>query len=200
MKKVAIIVLAAGESRRMGQPKQLLEVNGQSLLRHTVEAALGTNAQPVVVVIGAHKKQVVPELANLPVTVIDNQFWQTGMASSVKMGMAGLWMITKETDAVLLLVCDQPYVSTELLQQLIDTYQKKQPRLVACRYAHQVGVPALFDRSLFEELLTLDGEKGAKPVLMSHLDEAHLVRFEQGIIDLDTPDDYQNYQRATGDS
>lgn len=194
MKKVAIIILAAGESRRMGEPKQLLEVAGKSLIKHTAEAALGTTAQPVVVVIGAHKAQIAPQLEGLPLTIIDNQMWQTGMASSVKMGMAAMWMLTKEADAVLVLVCDQPHISTELLQEIIDTYQKKQPRIVACRYAHQAGVPALFDRSLFDELLALKGEKGAKPVLMSHLDEAHLVRFEKGIIDLDTPEDYQRFK------
>lgn len=198
MKNVAIIILAAGESRRMGTPKQLLKVAGKSLIKHTIEAALDTTAQHVVVVVGANKAQVVPQLEGLPVAIIDNQLWQTGMASSVKMGMAGLWMLTKDTDAVLVLVCDQPHISALLLQQLIDIYQKSQPRLVACRYAHQVGVPALFERSLFDELLSLKGEKGAKPVLMSHLDEAHLVRFEKGIIDLDTPDDYQQYQEDCG--
>ena len=193
-KQVAIVILAAGESRRMGSPKQLLEVEGQSLIRRTAQAALGTTAQPVVLVVGANKIKIAPELEGLPLTIIDNPMWKTGMASSVKMGLAGMWMMTKESDAVLVLVCDQPHISTELLQNIIDTYQKKQPRIVACRYAHQVGVPALFDRSLFDELLGLEGEKGAKPVLMNHLDEAHLIRFENGIIDLDTPEDYENFK------
>ncbi len=197
MEKIGIIILAAGESKRMGFPKQLLNIEGISLIRRTAEVALATDCYPVVLVIGAHKAQLAHEIIDLPLTVIDNQMWHEGMASSVKMGLAGLYMTYKDVEAVIMLVCDQPYISVSLLERMIEIYRTKKPPIVACKYEDQVGVPALFDRKLFEELLSLTGDKGAKPVLMNHLDEAYLLTFEAGSVDLDTPEDYKNFQSDT---
>jgi molybdenum cofactor cytidylyltransferase len=197
LEKIGIIILAAGESKRMGFPKQLLNIEGVSLIRRTAEVALATDCYPVVLVIGAHKAQLAQEIIDLPLTVIDNQMWHEGMASSVKMGLAGLYMTYKDVEAVIMLVCDQPYISVSLLERMIEIYRTKKPPIVACKYEDQVGVPALFDRKLFEELLSLTGDKGAKPVLMNHLDEAYLLTFEAGSVDLDTPEDYKNFQSDT---
>jgi molybdenum cofactor cytidylyltransferase len=194
MANIGIIILAAGESKRMGSPKQLLDIQGKTLLRHTIDVALATENRPVVLVVGANKAQIAPELEGLPLTIIDNPMWHEGMSSSVKMGMAGLWMTNRNVEAVLMLVCDQPYISVSLLNRMTDIYEAKRPRLVACRYDSQIGVPALFDRTLFEEMLTLTGDKGAKPLLMKHLDEAHLIQFEAGIVDLDSPEDYEQFR------
>lgn len=193
MNKIGIIILAAGESKRMGSPKQLLQIEGKSLIHRTAEIALVTDCYPVVMVIGANKPQIAPEIVDLPLTIIDNPMWHEGMSSSVKMGLAGVYMTYKEIEAVIILVCDQPYLSVSLLERMIEIYNTKKPRLIACRYGEQLGVPALFDRTLFEELLNLKGDKGAKPVLMNHLDEAHILQFEAGSIDLDTPDEYQAF-------
>lgn len=193
MNKIGIIILAAGESKRMGSPKQLLDIDGKSLIRRTAEVALATDCYPVVLVIGANKAQIAPEIIDLPLTVIDNPKWYEGMASSVKMGLVGLYMTYKDVEAVIILVCDQPYLSVSLLERMVEIYQTRKAPIVACKYGAQVGVPALFDRKLFEELLNLTGDKGAKPVLMNHLDEAHLITFEAGSIDLDTLEDYQKY-------
>ncbi|AEI51117.1 nucleotidyltransferase family protein [Runella slithyformis] len=196
MNNIGIILLAAGESKRMGSPKQLLDIDGKSLLRRTAEVALATDCYPVVMVIGANKAQIAPEIIDLPLTVIDNPMWHEGMSSSVKMGLAGLYMTYKDVDAVIMLVCDQPYLSVSLLERMIDVYRTKKPPIVACKYGEEVGVPALFDRKLFEELLTLSGDKGAKPIVMNHLDEAYLVTFEAGSVDLDTPEDYEAFQKG----
>ncbi|AYQ32148.1 NTP transferase domain-containing protein [Runella sp. SP2] len=193
MNKIGIIILAAGESKRMGSPKQLLQIEGKSLIHRTAEIALATDCYPVVMVIGANKPQIAPEIVDLPLTVIDNPMWHEGMSSSVKMGLAGVYMTYKEIEAVIILVCDQPYLSVSLLERMVEIYNTKKPRLIACKYGEQLGVPTLFDRTLFEELLNLKGDKGAKPVLMNHLDEAHILQFEAGSIDLDTPDEYQAF-------
>jgi molybdenum cofactor cytidylyltransferase len=178
----------------MGSPKQLLDIEGKSLIRRTAEVALATDCYPVVLVIGANKAQIAPEIIDLPLTVIDNPMWHEGMSSSVKMGLAGLYMTYKDVEAVIMLVCDQPYLSVSLLQRMVEVYQAKKAPIVACKYGDQVGVPALFDRKIFEELLNLTGDKGAKPVLMNHLDETHLITFEAGIVDLDTPEEYKKYR------
>ena len=193
MNKIGIIILAAGESKRMGSPKQLLQIEGKSLVHRTAEIALATDCYPVVMVIGANKPQIAPEIVDLPLTIIDNPMWHEGMSSSVKIGLAGVYMTYKEVEAVIILVCDQPYLSVSLLERMVEIYTTKKPRLIACRYGEELGVPALFDRTLFEELLDLKGDKGAKPVLMKHLDEAHILQFEAGSIDLDTPDEYQAF-------
>ncbi len=196
MNKIGIILLAAGESKRMGSPKQLLDIDGKSLLRRTAEVALATDCYPIVMVIGANKAQIAPEIIGLPLTVIDNPMWAEGMSSSVKMGMAGLYMTYKDVEAIIMLVCDQPYLSVSLLERMIEIYEAKKPLIVACKYGDQIGVPALFDRKLFDELLTLTGDKGAKPVVMNHLDDTHLVTFEAGSVDLDTPEDYKAFQKG----
>ena len=193
MNKIGIIILAAGESKRMGSPKQLLQIEGKSLIHRTAEIALATDCYPVVMVIGANKPQIAPEIVDLPLTIIDNPMWHEGMSSSVKIGLAGVYMTYKEVEAVIILVCDQPYLSVSLLERMVEIYTTKKPRLIACRYGEQLGVPTLFDRTLFEELLNLKGDKGAKPVLMNHLEETHILQFEAGSIDLDTPDEYQAF-------
>ncbi len=194
MAKIGIVILAAGGSRRMGSPKQLLDIEGQSLIRRTAELVIAASkTSPVVLVIGANKPQIVPEIADLPLTIIDNSLWEQGLSSSVKMGMAGVWMIDKSIDAILFLVCDQPYLSLETITKMIEVYQTQKSSIVACSYGGELGVPMLFDRKYFDELLSLTGDKGAKPVLMKHLDQAHIVDFELGKIDLDTPEDYENW-------
>lgn len=193
MSKIGVIILAAGESRRMGSPKQLLKVGNQTLIRRTVDIALATELRPVVLVIGANKAAIAPEIADLPITIVDNPMWAQGLSSSVKMGMAALWMTQKEIEAVLVLVCDQPYISVSLLENIIETYQSTKKPIVACRYDNQVGVPALFDRSIFDELLTLTGDKGAKPVIINNLDKTSFIDFDKGITDLDTAEEYQAY-------
>jgi molybdenum cofactor cytidylyltransferase len=193
MSNIGIVILAAGESRRMGSPKQLLKVGNQTLIRRTIDIALATDLRPVVLVIGANKAAIAPEIVDLPITIIDNPMWEQGMSSSVKMGMAALWMTQKEVEAVLILVCDQPYISVSLLENIVENYQTTQKPIVACRYSNEIGVPALFDRSMFEELLTLTGDKGAKPVIIKNLDKTNFIDFDKGMTDLDTPEEYQAY-------
>jgi len=190
---IGIIILAAGESKRMGSPKQLLDIGGKSLILRTAEVALATDCYPIVMVIGANKAKIAPEIATLPLTIIDNPMWHEGMSSSVKMGLAGVYMTYKEVEAVIMLVCDQPYLSVSLLERMVEIYKTKKPKLIACKYGDEIGVPALFDRSLLHELLEIKGDKGAKSVVMNHLDDAYMLNFEAGSIDLDTPDEYQNF-------
>ena len=192
---IGIIILAAGASQRMGTPKQtLLLENDKSMLRHTAEVALATNHRPVVVVVGANKKDVVPELKDLPLTIVDNPKWQEGMASSVKMGLAATYMTERNLEAVFMLVCDQPYVTAALLEQMLVIYHESGKKAVACRYGDAWGVPVLLGPSLFSELTYLEGDQGAKPLLKKYLDDVAWVAFDQGSIDLDTPEDYQRFR------
>ncbi|RAK00005.1 molybdenum cofactor cytidylyltransferase [Larkinella arboricola] len=191
---IAIIILAAGSSSRMDhQPKQLIQWEGRTLLRRVVDTALDTTFRPVVVVLGAHKKQIASELDGLPVTIIDNQHWQQGLATSVKTGLAAVYLTQKDIDAVLFLLTDQPHVDSGLLQQLVQVYQESGKGIVAASYAGSLGVPALFDRKYIHELLSLEGDAGAKKVIMNHPDDCVDVHFALGSIDLDTRQDVAHF-------
>jgi molybdenum cofactor cytidylyltransferase len=194
---IGIIILAAGASQRMGRPKQTLVLEeGVSLLRKTVDTALATSLRPVIVVVGANKAEVVPELKGLPVTIVDNAFWKEGMSTSVRVGLAGLFMTQPKLDGVLMLVCDQPYLTAALLEEMVHTYQESGKKAVACRYQKQWGVPVLVGRDLLAELTHLTGDQGAKPLLKKHMKEVAFVDFDQGIVDIDTPEDVEKFRSA----
>ncbi len=141
---IATIILAAGSSSRLGEPKQLLTNNGKTLVRQITETALSLQTGPVIVVLGANQARIQAELADLPIQLVHNPDWQEGMASSLKAGLNGL--PATSIDAFLVLLTDQPFVTPTLLQELIDTRQKTNRGIVACQYgeADFLGVPALF--------------------------------------------------------
>lgn len=191
---IGIIILAAGASRRMGTPKQTLQVEkGKGLLIKTIETALATSLQPVIVVVGANKTKVVPELAGLPVTIVDNAFWAEGMATSIKIGLAGLFMTEPKLDGVLMLVCDQPYLTTKILEEMVVTYGESGKKAVACRYEKSWGVPVLIGRELLGEIIEIEGDHGAKSFLKNHREDVAFVDFPKGNIDLDTPEEYATF-------
>jgi molybdenum cofactor cytidylyltransferase len=195
--KIGIVVLAAGSSSRMGgNPKQLIKWEGRTLLRRIVDTALATEMRPIVVVVGANKQQIAPELSNLPITIIDNPFWQQGLSTSIKTGLAALYLTSKDIDGVLFLLTDQPHVDRGLLLQLMHVFQESDKGIVASKYADSLGVPALFSRAYIEELLSLDGDQGAKWVILKHLDDCAEVQFEPGRIDLDTSQDVERFLGA----
>ncbi len=178
----------------MGKSKQTLQLEeGKSLLQKTIETALATSLKPVIVVVGANKAEVVPELGGLPVTIVDNAFWEEGMASSIKIGLAGLFMTEPKLDGVLMLVCDQPYLTTSLLNQMVATYEESGKKAVACRYEKSWGVPVLIGRELLAELIEISGDHGAKSFLKKHRDDVAFVEFPKGNVDLDTPEDYASF-------
>ncbi|MGM9510132.1 nucleotidyltransferase family protein [Larkinella sp. GY13] len=191
---IAIIILAAGTSSRLNhQPKQLIEWEGRTLLRRVVDTALATTFRPVVVVVGANKNRIAPELEGLPVTIIDNQHWPQGLSSSVKTGLAAVYLTQKEIDAVVFLLTDQPHVDRGLLLQLVQVYEESGKGIVASGYANSLGVPALFDRKYISELLSLEGDQGAKWIIKNHPDDCAEVPFEPGSIDLDTSQDVERF-------
>jgi molybdenum cofactor cytidylyltransferase len=196
---VSIVILAAGGSTRMGAPKQLLHIAGQSLMKRVAEMAMDTPCYPIVVVLGANKALVRKELDRMPVTLIDNPNWQDGMASSLKMGLVGAYMTFKDLEAVIFLTVDMPYVSVELIEHLIKKAQENMsttnetPDIVACRYDGQPGIPVLFKRNRFNDLLELKGDTGAKKVIMAHQDKTATIDFPQGKFDLDTIEEYRNF-------
>ncbi|MFD2934454.1 nucleotidyltransferase family protein [Spirosoma flavum] len=191
------IILAAGDSSRMGgEPKQLITYKGQTLLRRITESALAIQRGPVVVVLGANRTVIVPELTGLPITLVDNPSWPTGQASSLKTGLAALYLTQKDIDGVLVLHADQPLVSLGLLLHMLDVHNDEAKGIVACRYGTQISVPAFFHRDYITELLQLEGDKSVKWVIVRHRNDCSEVPFEAGAIDLDSKRDVDLFQQV----
>lgn len=190
-KNTGAVILAGGASSRLGKPKQLLKHKGKSLLQNTIDTAIASDADPVIVVLGANAEQVSKEINKSTIHVIINTEWEEGMASSVVTGLNELLFISSSTDAVILIVCDQPHVSPELINELIDTQKQTGKPIVTCNYGEAIGPPALFHRSLFSELMQLKGDVGARKIIQQHSDDVATVSFAKGKIDIDTKEDYE---------
>lgn len=188
--RAGAIVLAAGASTRMGRPKQLLRFRGRTLLRSAALAALEGGCRPVVVVTGAHAELSRGELRGLGVREAFNADWETGMASSVRAGLSALLEEDAGAGAVVLLLCDQPFVTGGVVASLVNAHRATGRAAVASRYGGGFGVPALFARTLFAELSRLEGAAGAKQVITRHASDAHFLDFPAGETDVDTPEDF----------
>lgn len=190
--KIGLIILAAGASVRMGKPKQLLEFNGETLLQRAIQTALDSECRPIVVVLGAQIGVLKNEIRDFDVQIVENSDWKKGMSSSIKKGLEKLLQINKQIGGVLIMVCDQPFVSAELINQIIETHRKTNSLIVASEYNETLGVPALFNSRMFPQLLDLESSGGAKKIIKQFQKETAVVLFEKGEFDIDTPEDYLN--------
>jgi molybdenum cofactor cytidylyltransferase len=174
----------------MGSPKQTLRFRGESLLRRAALAALGAGCRPVIVVTGANAELSRGELDGLDVREVLNTSWEAGMASSIRAGVEGLINADAGASAAVLMLCDQPHVTAEVISGLVAAHRATRRPVVASTYGGSFGVPALFGRALFAELARLEGPAGAKQVIERHASEAHLLPLPSGEVDIDTPDDF----------
>jgi molybdenum cofactor cytidylyltransferase len=185
--KISILILAAGSSSRLGQPKQLVEFEGRTLIERITKTALSVS-ENVLVVLGANIDLIKPKLKAFSdlVNIIENTDWNDGMGTSISLGVENL---APESDAILILLADQPLISQVLLQNMLQTFAEKKDPIVACNYGEQLGVPILFDKSFFLELKNLKGEQGAKLFLKNYPEKITSVDFKEGLFDIDTPED-----------
>ncbi|MDC3210710.1 nucleotidyltransferase family protein [Saprospiraceae bacterium] len=190
---IAIIILAAGSSSRLGRPKQLLELNGKTLLQKSIETALNVSIN-VTVVLGANENLVRPTISGFPINIILNENWISGISGSIQTGMSALK--NNEFQAVLIMLCDQPFINASILKGMIEVFEKNKFPIVASEYEKKVGVPAIFDASFFQKLKMLKGQKGAKKLIMNNLDKTKSFMFENGKIDIDTEEDWQKIKKS----
>jgi molybdenum cofactor cytidylyltransferase len=187
---VGLIVLAAGGSSRYGSPKQLVEIEGEPLVRRATRIARESLATQVAVVIGAYAADVRRQLGGLEVDIVEHAGWADGQASSLRAGLAHLRACEPAMIAAIVTLCDQPFVSCALLNALIEKHTTTGARIVASEYGPIGGLrgpPALFHRSLFAEIEMLTGDRGARQVLARHPAELAVVQFPEGVIDIDVP-------------
>jgi molybdenum cofactor cytidylyltransferase len=189
---LTVVLLAAGPSSRLGTPKQLLLFRGLPLIRHLALEACASQATRIVIVLGSQSDTIRPLLHDLRVEVVINEQWNEGMASSLR---AGVEAATRDASAVLLLVCDQPFVTTGLIDKYIHLHRTDPNTLIAAAYSGTIGVPALFPKRWMAELLQLHGDRGAKTILETYRNELATIPFEDGAIDIDTVDDLKKLIR-----
>ena len=188
---VGLVILAAGASKRLGQPKQLLKFEDKTLIFHMAKVGLRSVCFPVQVVLGANHFQILKEIENLPVFIDVNPDWEKGMSSSICFGLKKITEVYAGLNAIIIMVCDQPYVTAQIINDLVFKYVQSDALIVASAYNGITGVPALFDKELFPDLLELSGDAGARKLINQF--SAELIRsvpFEKGKVDIDTYEDY----------
>jgi len=168
---IPILILAAGSSFRLGSPKQLLELNGKTLLQKAIATALEVS-DFVGVILGANQEKIQPTIQHFPIQIIFNKNWSEGMSASIRAGINFLQKNKQDSKASIIMLCDQPYVDSFLLKKIIADFEESENSIVACQYDNRPAVPALFEVSFFEKLKNLKGDQGAKQ------------------IDIDTKEDY----------
>jgi molybdenum cofactor cytidylyltransferase len=192
--RVAGVVLAAGASRRMGRDKLLLDIDGQTLLRGSVERALRAQLAPVVVVLGPDGAMARRELDALDVQIELNPSPGAGMGGSLRIGLAAL---APEVAAAVIMLPDMPLVTTGMLEALVERYRTGSAPLVVSEYGEVTAPPVLFDRALFPELAAATGDSAGRETVRRHRGEAHVLRWPSAtFVDLDRPEDYDRIRRS----
>ena len=180
-----VVVLAAGASRRLGQAKQLLRIDGETLVHRAARLALATAPAAAVLVVGADADAVFAAAADLPLCRVDCTDWQRGMGASLHAGLAAL---PSECGGALIVLCDQPALDAQHLAALVAAWRANPAAASASSYAGRAGVPALLPRSWFGELRHDARDHGARTLLARHPEQVTLIVNEALALDIDTPE------------
>jgi len=185
------VILAAGQGRRMGEPKQLLPLGGKPMVWHVAATACQAGFDEVVVITGAYASAVKLVLQDLPVQVIYNENWAQGQSTSVKKAVQS---ITAEEQAVVFLLADQPLISSSLINELINSYHEINASIIMPRVLNQPGNPVLFDLRVWRSaLLQLSEDEGARQIIRQNQEAIHYIELLDGqiFLDVDTPAEYE---------
>ena len=192
------IILAAGASSRMGTAKQVLPWKGSTLLQHCIDQVRASPVDEIVVVLGANSELVESQTDLTGVHNVFNSNWDTGMASSIVAGLQRLLELSPGLRSVLILLSDQPLLDYKFYNKLLINYLEGTKKIVSSSYSGQLGVPVLFDRHYFNELLGLRGDKGARALVRAHREEVIAVDAGDQAVDLDTEEKYRHYYELFG--
>lgn len=191
------VILSAGESRRMGEPKALLPIEGVSFIERVVAAFQASKVGSIFVVLGYRAEEMQAEISHLPVTVVVNRDYRKGQLSSLNVAIRTLEgaQSGEAVDGILVHLVDHPFISAGLVNHMIDRFYETKKLIVVPRFKGKRGHPVLFSRALFQELLCAPLEQGAKAVVHAHGEETLTIDTDDpGVtIDIDTPEDYRDY-------
>ena len=191
MSNIPQLLLAAGSSTRMKQPKQLLSWGNKTLIEHQITTLLKTD-QEVIVVLGAYADKILPIIKELPITIFINNNWTNGMGNSIAFGIKMISEIFFNVDGVLISLVDQPLINTKHLKRMLNSFQPSKKQIIMSRSSiGWDGVPVLFDSYYFKILQTLKGEQGAKRIFNKEINKIKYIDAGDLLIDIDTPDVYE---------
>lgn len=191
-KNITILILAAGSSSRMGQPKQLLPWKDTTLLGNAIRNATSSSARAIYVVLGANAKSIRKEIVASEIEVIENPDWQHGIGSSIAIGMKILLKKDNDFDGILIMLADQPLIDKDYLNLMITAFNNQPECIIATAYRNRAGVPALFDKVYFNELEDLENDFGAKELIGKNRDKIFTINPDNKSVDIDTKSEYQN--------
>lgn len=193
---IAVVILAAGASKRMGSPKQLLDWGGETLITHGIQTALKLNTKEIIVVLGANYKLVKETISHLPITILNNEYWEQGLGTSIACASSYLKNKIQITDGMLITLTDQPLISTEHLQHIISSFSTNKKQIVASSYQdRKYGVPALFDKFYFNQLSKLNDDFGARHILKENESFIKALIPPVKNVDLDFKEDYEKLHK-----
>jgi molybdenum cofactor cytidylyltransferase len=187
---ISAILLAAGQSKRMGELKQLLPFGSETIIERSIQNLLRTRIDELIVVLGHRAGEVAERISRLPVTVAINEAYLEGMTSSVQIGLAA---VNPEAGAFLLALVDQPRIPPSIIDRLIDLYRQSGAKIVKPRYQGQSGHPVIIDLTLRDEILRLPPSVGLNQVTRAHSEETIYMDVDSSAVveDIDTPEDYR---------
>ncbi len=194
---IAILIPAAGASRRLGSPKQLLKWGDSTLISHAIETAEELDQKEIVVVLGAHYDKIKPEIDDRSAQILKNEDWENGLGSSIAVGVEYLSKISETFDAVLVLLPDQPLIVPLYLKTMIEKFRVGENQIIATVYGSgKYGVPALFDEKYFEKLRGLTDDRGAQELIKQSAKFVTSLDINPLISDIDTEEDYNKIYKA----
>jgi molybdenum cofactor cytidylyltransferase len=196
---ISAILLAAGESRRMGRPKQLLEWQGKPLLLHVLENLIRSSADEIILVLGREAKKIRKSLPEFPIKIVVNPDYQTGMASSLRQGLLAM---DPGSEAFMVLLADQPGIGPEMIDRVILGFRQAGPwrGIVRPVYRGLPGHPVLISARYLQEALQLQGDVGARGILVNHPTDILEIEVDQDavLMDMDTPEEYRKQRKLAG--
>ncbi len=197
MNEIPIILLAAGESKRMGEPKQLLTWGNKTLIEHQIHTLIETG-NPLIVVLGSHSDKIIPIIQKKQVSIVINERWRNGMGSSVSTGVSFAWEKYPQAEGVLIVLIDQPLVLSSHYRNLKAAFIPGKKQILASRAKDRwLGVPALFDAFYFDELIELDGDEGARGIIKKYDSQVIPIDADEQLEDMDNQESYFQMQRRS---
>jgi molybdenum cofactor cytidylyltransferase len=194
---IAVVILAAGASKRMGSPKQLLNWGDETLITHAIQKALMLNSEEVIVVLGANYELIKQGIQHFPITILNNKEWKFGLGKSIACASNYLKNQKENSEGMLIMLVDQPFITTSYLQELISHFSVNKNQIIATSYQKEnYGVPALFDNHYFEQLSKLNDDFGAKYILKDNEIFIKALIPPVNNVDLDNKEDYEKLHKA----
>ncbi len=191
--KIGVILLAAGSSKRMGTAKQLLKLHeGTTLLQHVIRNLVKSKAHSITCVLGFNSNNIAPTISQFPIRTIINSEFEKGIGNSISCGAKSL---RKEAiDGIMIVLGDQPLIDHAYIDQLINEFYKSPHKIIASKYFNHFGVPAIFPKTLYQDLTKLKGDVGAKKLINSrNVEIIGIGTNEDLLLDIDTPEEYQKF-------